>query len=41
MLRGFGFKVVRHQGGKNEYSGTSSMVVFSMHILDFNQRQDE
>ena len=24
-----------------EYSGTSSVVVYSMHILDFNQRWDE
>ena len=24
-----------------EYSGTSSVVVYSMHILDFNQRRDE
>ena len=24
-----------------EYSGTSSVVVYSTHILDFNQRRDE
>ena len=24
-----------------EYSGTSSVVEYSMHILDFNQRRDE